>query len=659
MMKAKKFFPSFKRQGALLGAMAVLAGGFAVAGPGAPEAEAYKGHEDGRTGIVWGVGQDGSYMVPLASGGEKQGWCIDPGAAYPKQKGYGPTKYGNPVPWKTTLNNVDKKKLAIALIIGQGIENGAINPQTMGIIDNINGLIRDIRNGAGATSDFLKGLPVPPEFVAGLKAQADQLKRDLPDKPIPKDVDQLAAGVSGVVHEVGSRDRSASRPPYTKPWNPNRLAKGGPKDVYSLIMRYSNLIPDQLLPSINFSIRQNAAKPTRQRMILMDDIKIDFGKTFTIPNFPPPPNTPPTPPSTTPRNDDTPVSSSSEQSSTTPGEKTRSTTPEVTPTPSRSEEEPTPEIRTNAGTKASNVVEQGKTIVDTVTYKNLEKGEKYRLTGETVDKATGKKDGNKGEKEFTPETSNGRIDVPIKLEKAESEKLVVFETLEKEVDGKWKKVAEHADVKDEAQTVGRLRRTPQIGTSAESSTGNSIQSGTTVRDTVRFQGLIPGKQYRLEAKLMCKATGQDTGASQTHTFTPQSENGQTVVENIAVTNPDCLEQVVFEKLYDENGYLVASHEDLNDAAQTFGGEQPAKKKKKTPTPEKPMPVEKPNGPIAQANANANAKPAPAQVVPLGAPAPGGVGGPAGGGGGGAAPRQTIGSVPSGEHVNYGETIFNR
>ena len=158
---------------------------------------------------------------------------------------------------------------------------------------------------------------------------------------------------------------------------------------------------------------------------------------------------------------------------------------------------------------------------------------------------------------------------------------------------------------------------------------------------------------------MCKATGQDTGASQTHTFTPQSENGQTVVENIAVTNPDCLEQVVFEKLYDENGYLVASHEDLNDAAQTFGGEQPAKKKKKTPTPEKPMPVEKPNGPIAQANANANAKPAPAQVVPLGAPAPGGVGGPAGAGGGGAAPRQTIGSVPSGEHVNYGETIFNR
>ena len=161
---------------------------------------------------------------------------------------------------------------------------------------------------------------------------------------------------------------------------------------------------------------------------------------------------------------------------------------------------------------------------------------------------------------------------------------------------------------------------------------------------------------------MCKATGEDTGAVANHEFTPDQENGQTVVQGIEVTNPDCLEQVVFEKLYDDKGLLVASHEDINDAAQTFGGEQPAKKKKKTPTPEKPAPKPqpKPEAPMAVANADANADSAPAPA-PLGAaPASGGGGGAGGAGGaGGGAPRQVIGSVPSGDYSVTGSTLFNR
>ena len=157
---------------------------------------------------------------------------------------------------------------------------------------------------------------------------------------------------------------------------------------------------------------------------------------------------------------------------------------------------------------------------------------------------------------------------------------------------------------------------------------------------------------------MCKATGADTGAVANHQFTPEQENGQTVVQGIQVTNPDCLEQVVFEKLYDDKGFLVATHEDINDAAQTFGGAQPAKKKKKTPKPtpkpEKTTPA--PEGPMAVANAEANAAPAPLGSAPAG----GGGGGAGGaGGGGGSAPRQVIGSVPSGDYTNAGATIFTR
>lgn len=620
---------------------AVAAGALTVVS--LPAAQAYNGKEDPNTGIVWGVGQDGSYMVKLKSGGQKQGWCIDPGAAYPKQPGpYGSQLYGNPQPWKTNMSNTDKKKLSIALVLGKAIETGQVSGPGAGVIDAINNTVRTIRNGG-------KNVPAP------LKPMVDGMLRDLPKKDIPKNANKIAAGVSGVVHDVGNRNRGTDVPPYTKPWNASRIQDPDAKYIYDLISKYAPLIPNQALPYVNFSIRKSVDNK-RQRMVLMDDIKIDFKIPWKPMEFPKPnggddlSTTSTTPPTTPPTDSSTSTTPSTPpESSTTSSSSTTSTTPK--------EEEKKPEVRTSAGTKSENIVEQGKTITDTVTYKNLDKGEEYRLTGETVNKETGKKDGNKGEMTFKPKTTDGRVDVPIKLDKVDSDQLVVFETLEKKVDGKWEKVAEHADTNDNAQTVGKLPRKPQIATSAESSTGNNIQTGTTVNDTVRFQGLTPGKNYRLEAHLMCKETGADTGAVAQHQFTPDQSNGQTTVQGIRVTNPDCLEQVVFEKLYDDKGFLVAAHEDINDAAQTFGGEQPAKKKKKTPAP---APATKPapqKAPVAIADANAHSAPA----APLGAPAPA----PAPAGMGGAAPapapapRQTIGSVPSGDFNDNGSTVFTR
>ena len=152
---------------------------------------------------------------------------------------------------------------------------------------------------------------------------------------------------------------------------------------------------------------------------------------------------------------------------------------------------------------------------------------------------------------------------------------------------------------------------------------------------------------------MCKATGADTGAVQTHEFTPGVSEGNEVVSGIAVTDPDCSEQVVFEKLYEmEDGtpYLVASHEDINDAAQTFGGEKSAKKKKKkeAPAPEKKE-APAPNGPIAAAKSDAEG----GDAAPA---APGGVGG---GAPAAPAPRQVINSVPTGNTGSFGKDIFNK
>lgn len=659
---------------ALGGAFAMSAGLASMVS--APEAQAYNGKEDPGTGIVWGVGQDGSYMVPLVSGGEKQGWCIDPGAAYPKQGS--PVKYGNPTTWGKGMSASDKKKIGVALILGKGIEGGQINSQTVKVIDNINGALNTARGAANKALAAAKSMPDNPAKAPAIKAAQDALNR-IPKGGITKDVNKIAAGVSGVVHDVGQRnanDSNTTKPPYTKPWNPGRITDPEARFVYNLISKYSNLIPNAVLPQVSFSVRESVDH-SRQRMVLMDDIKINFNSGGFDLDLPPVPKTPGggdgkvTPPKTTdkpssPSSSTTPSESkTTETPSTTPETTSETTTPSTTSstTPSKEEEKDKPEIRTSAGTKSENVVEQGKTITDTVTYKNLEPGKTYKLTGETVNKENGEKDGNKGEIEFTPKTANGRVDVPIKIDKVDSDQLVVFESLAIKKKDKWDEVATHEDVDDQAQTVGRLPRNPQIGTSADSSTGNFIQTGTTVNDTVRFQGLTPGKNYRLEARLMCKATGEDTGAVANHEFTPDQENGQTVVEGIQVANPDCLEQVVFEKLYDDKGLLVASHEDINDAAQTFGGEQPAKKKKKTPAPEKPAPKPqpKPEAPMAVANADANADSAPAPAAPLGAAPASGAGGGAGGAGGagGGAPRQVIGSVPSGDYSVTGSTLFNR
>lgn len=191
---------------------------------------------------------------------------------------------------------------------------------------------------------------------------------------------------------------------------------------------------------------------------------------------------------------------------------------------------------------------------------------------------------------------------------------------------------------------------PQIRTSAEMDT-DVIQTGATVKDTIRYDGLTPGASYKLETRLMCQETAEETGDAITSEFTAEAASGTYVVENIPVTDPDCLKQVVFEKLYDDQDRLVVTHEDISDEAQTVGGDRDGKKKKKkdgegiidndidtpdqenTPTPSSLTP------------------PAPVLKTPLGG---------SDGMGGGAAPgRAMIGSVPSGEVDGYGYTVFTR
>ena len=118
-----------------------------------------------------------------------------------------------------------------------------------------------------------------------------------------------------------------------------------------------------------------------------------------------------------------------------------------------------PEIKTSAKADGKSEVEASKkiTIVDTVTYKNLTVGKEYVISGELMDKSTGKpflinEQPIRAEVKFTPEKSDGTVEVIFVFDgsgiTAETE-LVVFETLYRE----GVEIATHADIEDKGQTV--------------------------------------------------------------------------------------------------------------------------------------------------------------------------------------------------------------
>lgn len=102
-----------------------------------------------------------------------------------------------------------------------------------------------------------------------------------------------------------------------------------------------------------------------------------------------------------------------------------------------------------------------------------------------------------------------------------------------------------------------------------------------IEDTVSYKNLVPGQKYRVEGKLMDKATGQPLmikGKEVTvhDTFRAKEANGTTVVK-FKFDGRELKEMnlVVFERLFDaESNIQIAIHEDINDEGQTVKLEQP-------------------------------------------------------------------------------------
>ena len=257
-----------------------------------------------------------------------------------------------------------------------------------------------------------------------------------------------------------------------------------------------------------------------------------------------------------------------------------------------------PEIGTTAVDGADgdkNVITDDTTeVIDTVEYTGLIPGKTYTLKGSLHVKVTDE-EGNVTEKAlevdgkpvtaettFTPEKADGKVDVVFhfnSLTIPHDTEIVAFESLEKN----GVEIAAHADIEDKAQTV--TVKHPFITTSAldgiDGDKNIVTDDETVIVDTVKYSGLIPGKEYTLKGAMQVKKSDEDGNltaeplevdgepVTAETTFTPETASGEVEVTFTfdSRTIADKTDIVVFESL-ERTGVEIASHTDIEDGKQT-------------------------------------------------------------------------------------------
>ena len=214
-------------------------------------------------------------------------------------------------------------------------------------------------------------------------------------------------------------------------------------------------------------------------------------------------------------------------------------------------------------------------VIDTVEYTGLIPGKEYTLKGTLHVKVTDEEgkvtekplevDGKPvtAETTFTPEKADGKVDVVFH-----------FNSLT---------IPHDADIEDKAQTV--TVKHPFITTSAldgiDGDKNIVTDDETVIVDTVKYSGLIPGKEYTLKGSMQVKKSDEDGNltaeplevdgepVTAETTFTPETASGEVEVtftfDSRAIA--DKTDIVVFESL-ERTGVEIASHADIEDGKQT-------------------------------------------------------------------------------------------
>ena len=229
--------------------------------------------------------------------------------------------------------------------------------------------------------------------------------------------------------------------------------------------------------------------------------------------------------------------------------------------------------------------EKNVTIKDKVNYTNLyTDGREYVVKGKLMDKATNKPllvNGKEvtSEKKFKPTSKNGFVEVSFTFDASAlaGKTVVVFETLYQNN----KEIVVHADINDVPQMV--TFDNPKITTTAVNEENNGKEfdpeEKVILKDTVAYEGLQPNKLYKLNGKLMDKATnkpllidGEEVISEAT--FKPTKAKGTIdVTFEFDARELKGKELVVFEYLSRQRSdskewYDVVKHTDINDKGQT-------------------------------------------------------------------------------------------
>ncbi len=253
----------------------------------------------------------------------------------------------------------------------------------------------------------------------------------------------------------------------------------------------------------------------------------------------------------------------------------------------------TPKLSTSAVSEADNsksvTAEGDATVTDYVRYTGLTAGQTYTLTGTLMDKSTKKAfedaDGNPvtATAVFTAEAESGTATVTFTFDASgikTGAKLVAFETLSTN----GIEIANHKDINDIDQTV--TVKTPVIGTTAvDAADGDKTVTGeenVSVRDTVHYNNVTPGKTYKVSGTLYEKVTDKD-GKVTKKAFKDKNGNPVTAEANFTAEDSygnvdvtfyfdgsslkEGTSLVAFESL-SYNDKEIASHADVNDAGQT-------------------------------------------------------------------------------------------
>ena len=248
------------------------------------------------------------------------------------------------------------------------------------------------------------------------------------------------------------------------------------------------------------------------------------------------------------------------------------------------------------------------TVVDRVFYWNLTPGTEYTVVGTLMDKATGEvlrdqyNEPVMTEHKFTAEDYEGYVDIEFKLDttRLENATIVAFEILKV---GSTV-IARHEDLTDKDQTafICKLRTTAQDET--KQSKVIPVVENSKIIDTVAFENLSVGHQYKMVAKVVDKATGEfikdayGNDVTAEVVWTPVYEWGNLdVLITLDARELEGHTLVVYEYLYDMSGAIIGSHEDINDEAQAVTVGTPEEPDKPiTPPDDEPTP--KPGEPVS-------------------------------------------------------------